>query len=166
MKYVNVEWDRELHGFRTDATDYLAVLPELRDALPEGARAFASAVGHYAYASERCVKDLELADIRLPTTTRGGSGTASIAFRPNPWKHAGGLRIQYTGVTHFSVDYESSIDWMESITVLLDEVLPSGEGGEGGEGEEGEAGIVHEIELTDATITVRCADLTATWAEV
>ncbi|MEV8021670.1 hypothetical protein AB0O76_36140 [Streptomyces sp. NPDC086554] len=163
MKYVKVEWDPEWHGFRTDARDYLAALPDLKDTLPEGARAFASDAGHYAYASERCVKDLALADIRLPITTRGGSGTASIDFRPNPWKHSSGLRIQYTGVTHFSIDYERSIDWMESITVLLDEVLPIEEGAEGDEGEEG---IVHEIELTDATITVRCADLTATWAEV
>ncbi|MGW6269269.1 hypothetical protein [Streptomyces sp. NPDC055060] len=151
MKYVKVDWDPEHHGFRVDARDYLAVLPELRDSLPEGARAFASDVGHYDFTGERCVKDLELADISLPTSTMGGSGTAEIAFRPNQWKHATGLRIVYTGVTHFSVDYESSIDWMEAITVLLDETRPA------------EEGIVHEIELTDATITVRCEDLTATW---
>lgn len=151
MKYVKVDWDPEYRGFRTDARDYLAVLPELRGSLPEGALAFASDAGHYDYTAERCVKDLELADVSLPTSTRGGTGTAAITFRPNQWKHAAGLRIVYTGVTHFSVDYESSIDWMEAITVLLDEILPT------------EEGIVHEIELTDATIRVRCADLTATW---
>ncbi|GAA1923161.1 hypothetical protein GCM10009837_55510 [Streptomyces durmitorensis] len=154
MRYVKVDWDLELRGFRTDARDYLAVLPELKDALPSGAMAFASDAGHYDYASERCVKDLELAEISLPTTTAGRSGTASLDFRPNQWKHSAGLRIEYADVSHFSVDYESSIDWTAAITVLLDEVLPH------------EGGIVHEIELTDATITVHCADLTATWAEI
>ncbi|MFH8612097.1 hypothetical protein ACH4D5_31900 [Streptomyces sp. NPDC018029] len=154
MKYVKVDWDPELHGFRTDARAYLAALPDFRDALPEGARAFASEAGHYDYTSERCVKDLELADITLPTTTMGRAGTASVTYRPNRWKHTAGLRIQYTGVTHFSVDYEASIDWMEAITVLLDEVLPH------------EEGVVHRTELTDALITVRCADLTATWVPV
>ncbi|MFI7316535.1 hypothetical protein [Streptomyces venezuelae] len=153
MKYVKVEWDTELHGFRTDARDYLAALPELQEELSPGARAFVGEAGHYDYSSERCVKDLELADISLPTTTAGGAGTASIDFRPNQWKHTAGLRIEYTGVTHFSIDYEASVDWMEAITVLLDETLPH------------EDGVVHEVELTDATITVRCADLKATWGE-
>ncbi|WP_055569467.1 hypothetical protein [Streptomyces atriruber] len=153
MKFVKVDWDTELRGFRTDARPYLAALPEFRDALPEGARAFVSDAGHYDYASERCVKDLELADIVLPTTTMGGTGAASVTYRPNQWKHAVGLRIEYTGVTHFSVDYEDSIDWMGAITVLLDEALPH------------EGGVVHRTELTDATIVVRCADLTATWTE-
>ncbi|QES40284.1 hypothetical protein DEJ49_04175 [Streptomyces venezuelae] len=153
MKYVKVDWNAELHGFRTDARDYLAALPDFRDELPEGARAFASEAGHYDYSSERCIKDLELSDICLPTATMGGPGTASISFRSNQWKHTVGLRIEYTGVTHFSVDYEASIDWMEAITVLLDETLPH------------EDGIVHEIELTDATIKVRCADLKAVWGE-
>ncbi|MEU1131650.1 hypothetical protein ABZ383_17585 [Streptomyces sp. NPDC005900] len=151
MKYVKVDWDPELHGFRTDARDYVAALPELKDELPEGARAFAADAGHYDYASDRCVKDLELADITLPTMTMAGPGTAVVTYRPNRWKHTAGLRVEYTGVTHFSVDYEASIDWMEAITVLLDEVLPH------------EDGIEHRTELTDATITVRCADLTATW---
>jgi hypothetical protein len=39
--------------------------------------------------------------------------------------------------------------------VLLDEVLP---------GEDG--GCVHEIALTDASITVRCKDLQAVWGDV
>lgn len=78
-------------------------------------------------------------------------GTAAVVFLPNQWKHAAGLRIEYTGVTQVSVDYGRSIDWMEAITVLLDEVRPDG------------AGVVHDIGLTDATITVRCAGLTATW---
>ncbi|MEV2253127.1 hypothetical protein AB0I94_21530 [Streptomyces sp. NPDC050147] len=156
MKYVKTDWDPEDHGFRLDAQEYLAALPALRGTLPEGAWAFASDAGHYAFASDRCVKDLELANISLPAKTTSGSGTASLTFSPNPWKHKKGLRIEYAAVTRFSIEYARSIDWMESITVLLDEVLPyDGEGG----------GVVHEMELTDATITVHCADLTATWEE-
>ncbi|MEU3740494.1 hypothetical protein AB0E78_25955 [Streptomyces sp. NPDC032198] len=160
MKYVKADWDEEGHGFRVDAQEYLAVLPTLREMLPGGAWAFVSDAGHYAFASERCVKDLELTNICLPTKTANsadGSGAASLTFSPNRWKHTRGLRIEYADVTHFSIDYARSIDWMESITVLLDEVLPYGAGGG--------AGITHEIELTDATIRVQCADLTATWEE-
>ncbi|MEW2392614.1 hypothetical protein AB0933_30050 [Streptomyces venezuelae] len=112
MKYVKVDWDPELHGFRIDARSYLAALPEFEGGLPEGARAFAGEAEHYDYSSVRCVKDLELADVSLPTATKDGPGTASVSFRPNQWKHDAGLRIEYIGVTHFSIDYEASIDWM------------------------------------------------------
>lgn len=105
-------------------------------------------------------KDLELTKVTLPTKTANGSDTATITFSPNQWKHAKGLRIEYAGVTHFSIDYARSIDWMESITVLLDEILPYERGGEGEDG-----GVTHEIELTDATIKVHCADLKAVWEE-
>ncbi|MGE6737389.1 hypothetical protein, partial [Streptomyces sp. NPDC059900] len=129
----------------------------LREALPDGAWAFASDPEHYAFASVRCVKDLELTDICLPTkTARGTTGRASLTFAPNRWKHDEGLRIEYEGVTRFSIDYARSIDWTQAITLLLDEVLPC-------DAECGE--VTHEMELTDATITVHCADLTATWEE-
>jgi hypothetical protein len=39
-------------------------------------------------------------------------------------------------------------------TVLLDESLPDEDGG-----------CLHEIALTDASITVRCADLQAVWED-
>ncbi|MGW7076812.1 hypothetical protein [Streptomyces sp. NPDC054866] len=165
MKYVKVAWDAEHHGFRVDAQEYVAALPTLRGALPAGAWAFASDAEHYAFASDRCVKDLELTGISLPTSTASDPSTASLVFSPNKWKHATGLRIEYAGVTRFSIDYARSIDWMESITVLLDEVLPYEGGGEGGVEAGGGVGITHEIELTDATITVHCADLAATWEE-
>lgn len=167
MKYVKVAWDTEHHGFRVDAQDYVEVLPTLEAALPGGAWAFASDAGHYAFGSDRCVKDLELTRISLPTKTANstdGPGAASITFSPNPWKHTQGLRIEYAGVTRLSIEYARSIDWMDSITVLLDEVLPYEGGAEAGAEVEG-AGVTHEIELTDATITVHCADLTATWGE-
>ncbi|MEV7193681.1 hypothetical protein AB0N81_18015 [Streptomyces sp. NPDC093510] len=47
---------------------------------------------------------------------------------PGTRRHRPAHRIEYTGVTHFSVDYEASIDWMEAITVLLAEALPHEEG--------------------------------------
>ncbi|MHB9861025.1 hypothetical protein [Streptomyces sp. YIM S03343] len=54
----------------------------------------------------------------------------------------------------FSIDYEHSIDWMSVDTVLLDEILPNEDGG-----------CLHEIALTDASITVRCEDLQAVWED-
>lgn len=95
----------------------------------------------------RCVKDLELAGVRLAADK---SGRLVLEFAPKKWKHDSGLRIIYSGVTHFSIDYEHAIDWMLVDTVLLDEILPDEDGG-----------CVHEIALTDASITVRCADLQA-----
>ncbi|MEV8462248.1 hypothetical protein AB0470_22165 [Streptomyces griseosporeus] len=103
------------------------------------------------HGNSHCVKDLELAGIHVATDK---SGQLTLEFAPNQWKHDSGLRIRYTGVTHFSIDYEHSIDWMLVDTVLLDEILP---------GEDG--GCVHEIALTDASITVRCADLEAVWGD-
>ncbi|MEV0111989.1 hypothetical protein AB0H77_01855 [Streptomyces sp. NPDC050844] len=85
--------------FSIDAGAYLAALPGLKGVLPGGAWEFVSDAGHYSFSSDRCVKDLELAEVSL-----------------------------------------------------LDEVRPAPGGG-----------IVHEIELTDATIVVRCADLVAVW---
>ncbi|MGW6062803.1 hypothetical protein [Streptomyces sp. NPDC055189] len=155
MKYVQADWDEEAHGFRVDPRQYLAVLPALRGALPAGAWAYASAPEHYTFSSPRCVKDLELVNITLPVqTTHGTDGSATLTFAPNQWKHDEALRIECTGVTHFAIDYERSIDWTQTITLLLDEVLPS---------EAVAGGATHELELTDAKITVHCTDLTATW---
>ncbi|MFJ4581159.1 hypothetical protein [Streptomyces echinatus] len=148
MKYVTAVWDDA--GFFVDPRAYLAELPRLRTALPPGARSFATDPGHYDIAgAARCVKDLELAGIHLTTDKSGG---LVLDFAPNRFKHDAGLRISYSGVTHFSVDYGHCIDWMRADTVLLDEILP---------GEDG--GCVHEIALTDASVTVRCADLRAVW---
>ncbi|MFH8771950.1 hypothetical protein [Streptomyces sp. NPDC017958] len=152
MKFIKADWDSELHGFRLDADAYLAELPRLRAGLPPGAWSFASDPGHYDIGgATRCVKDLELAGVRLATDKSGG---LVLEFAPNKWKHESGLRISYSGVTHFSIDYEHSIDWMLVDTVLLDEILPDEDGG-----------CMHEIALTDASITVRCADLQAVWGD-
>ncbi|MEU9991659.1 hypothetical protein AB0E10_33635 [Streptomyces sp. NPDC048045] len=152
MKFIKADWDCELHGFRLDAGAYLAELPGLRAGLPPGARSFASDPGHYDISgATRCVKDLEPAGIHLATDKSGG---LVLEFAPNRWKHDSGLRISYSGVTHFSVDHEHSIDRMLVGTVLLDEILPDEDGG-----------CTHEIALTDASITVRCADLQAVWED-
>ncbi|MYW17615.1 hypothetical protein GT039_18975 [Streptomyces sp. SID2955] len=152
MRFVKADWDPEVPGFRLDAHAYLAELPRLRPALPPGARSFATDPGHYDIgAAIRCVKDLELTGAHLATDK---SGELILDFAPNRFKHDTGLRISYSRVTHFSIDYEHAIDWMKVDTVLLDEILPE----EGG-------GCVHEIALTDASITVRCEDLQAVWAD-
>ena len=101
------------------------------------------------HGNSRCVKDLELSGIHVATDKSGG---LTLEFAPNQWKHESGLRISYSGVKHFSIDYERSIDWILVDTVLLDEILQD---------EDGEC--VHEIALTDASITVRCQDLEAVW---
>ncbi|MEW2132043.1 hypothetical protein [Streptomyces sp. NPDC005435] len=149
MKYVKAVWDDG--GFHVDPRGYLEELPEFRDRLPVGAREFATDPTHYAlgYGKSRCVKDLELSGIHVATDKRGG---LTLEFSPNQWKHDAGLRISYSGVTHFSIDYAHAIDWMAADTVLLDEILPDGHGG-----------CVHEIALTDASITIRCEDLRAVW---
>jgi hypothetical protein len=150
MKYVTAVWDDG--GFSVDPVAYLAELPRLSADLPPGARSFATDPGHYDIAgATRCVKDLELAGVHLATDKSGG---LVLDFAPNRFKHDSGLRISYSGVTHFSVDYGRSIDWMRADTVLLDEILPDEDGG-----------CRHEIALTDAAITVRCADLRAVWGD-
>ncbi|MFI0778132.1 hypothetical protein [Streptomyces sp. NPDC021212] len=152
MEFARAEWDPEWHGFRVDASAYLAELPRLRDALPPGARAFVSDAAHFDFGSgTRCVKDLGLAGVDIPG---GKGGGLTLTFSPNKWKHDSGLRIRYAGVRHFSIDYAHAIDWMETDTVLLDEILPH------------DAGCSHEIALTDAVITVHCRDLEAVWGDV
>ncbi|MFI5668156.1 hypothetical protein [Streptomyces sp. NPDC051704] len=151
MKYVKADWDSEMHGFNLDPSAYLIELPQMRDALPAGAWAFASYAEHYSMRSARSVKDLELAGISVPTDKRG---VLTLEFSANQWKHESGLRIRYSGVSHFSIEYDQSIDWMQADTVLLDEILPRHDG------------CSHEIALTDASITVHCQDLEAVWGAV
>ncbi|WP_055550109.1 hypothetical protein [Streptomyces sp. NBRC 110028] len=152
MEFAKAAWDPELHGFRVDPTAYLAELPRLRAALPPGAWAFASDEEHYRFGTgARCVKDLGLAGVDIPGRKGGG---LTLTFEPSEWKHDTGLRIRYAGVRHFSIDYAHAIDWMETDTVLLDEILPH------------DAGCSHEIALTDAVIIVHCRDLEAVWGGV
>ncbi|MFD4131235.1 hypothetical protein [Streptomyces goshikiensis] len=150
MKFVKADWDAEMHGFDLDPSAYLAELQNMRDELPAGAWAFASDAEHYSMRSSRCVKDLELAAISVPTDKRG---VLTLEFSANQWKHESGLLIRYSGVSHFSIDYDQSIDWMQADAVLLDEILPR------------QDGCLHEIALTDASITVHCRDLEAIWGD-
>ena len=151
MRFVQAAWHPEGHGFSLDPSSYLDELPKLHEKLPPGARTFACDPAHYdmGHGNMRCVKDLELAGIHLAMDKSGG---LVLEFAPNVSKHDCGLRISYSGVRHFSIDYEHSIDWMRVDTVLLDEILPNEDGG-----------CVHEIALTDASITVQCQDLEAVW---
>ncbi|MEU9011373.1 hypothetical protein AB0D12_16640 [Streptomyces sp. NPDC048479] len=148
MKFVKAHWDPDPLGFSLDPSPYLAELPKIREALPVDAREFAFDPGHYSMRSSRCVKDLELAGVHVPTDK---NGVLTLEFAPNQWKHDSGLRIRYSGVSHFSIEYEGSIDWMQADTVLLDEILPDGHG------------CVHETALTDASIIIRSRDLRAVW---
>ncbi|GAB1336897.1 hypothetical protein ACE1SV_34870 [Streptomyces sp. E-15] len=146
MRYVEIVGTEG--GFYLDPRAYMDELPRLCAALPPGARSFATDPGHYDIAgATHCVKDLGLAGIHFATD---GSGGLLLDFAPNRFKHDSGLRISYSGVTHFSVDTDS----LSINPVLLDEILPE----EGG-------GCLHEIALINASITVRCADLQAVWAE-
>ncbi|GHH70877.1 hypothetical protein GCM10018793_05630 [Streptomyces sulfonofaciens] len=149
MKFVKADWDADLQGFHVDPQSYLAELPKLREELPPGAWEFASDPGHYSMSSTHCVKDLELSDIHLATDK---SGRLTLEFAPNEWKHDTGLTITYSGVRHFSIDYQQEIDWMPADAILLDEILPDQDGG-----------CIHEMALTDASITVRSNDLRAVW---
>ncbi|GHJ40490.1 hypothetical protein [Streptomyces sp. TS71-3] len=149
MKFVKADWDADLQGFYVDPQSYLAELPKLRDQLPPGAWEFASDPAHYSMSSTHCVKDLELSGIHLATDK---SGRLTLEFAPNEWKHDTGLTITYSGVRHFSIDYQQEIDWMPADAILLDEILPDQDGG-----------CIHEMALTDASITVRSNDLRAVW---
>ncbi|MEU1630201.1 hypothetical protein ABZ746_33875 [Streptomyces sp. NPDC020096] len=150
MEFVKVEWGSELHGFSLESGGYLSELSNIRESLPPGAPAFASDPAHYSFGSDRCVKDLELVEFSVPSRV---SREYILDFAANKWKHASGLRIRDSGVTRFSIDYDEPVEWMQAETVLIDEILPHGDG------------FRHEIALTDATITVHCADLEASWGD-
>lgn len=150
MRYVKAEWSAEFSGFRLAADAYLAKLPELREQLPPGAWEFASDPDHYRFSGRRCVKDLGLLAVTVP----GAAGrNAAITFSPNEWKHDEGLTIEYSGALRVEVERRREIDWMETDTVVLDEILPH------------EGGLRHEIELADSTIVVHAADLRAAWGQ-
>lgn len=150
MKYVTVEWDPEFRGFSIDPTGYQEALPGLLEALPPGARAFASDPGHYRFSDLRCVKDLRLAEIATPVIK---TDVLSIRFAPNEWKHEEGLLVRYFDVTHFELEFKRGADWMRDEAVLMDEILPRETGG-----------CSHEIELSDSRIRIECEDLTAVWS--
>lgn len=152
MKHVVVSWDEEDRGFWTDPRDYVNRLDALKKDLPTGAKEFATDPSHYDFHSERCVKDLRLSRMEMSGTN---AGNLEVTFSPNPWKHASGLVIEYSGVRCIEIS-QGSYPWGQDEgygTVLLDEILPS------------ETGCSHEIALSVSMIRVECTDLVARWLE-
>lgn len=152
MEYVVVSWDEEGRGFWTDPRDHVRRLDTLKADLPPGAREFASDPSHHDFHGERCVKDLRLSKMELPGAD---FGDLRIVFSPNPWKHATGLVIEYSGVRRLDIS-EGGYPWDQDEgygTVLLDEILPS------------RTGCSHEIALSVSTVRIECADLVARWVE-
>lgn len=147
MKHVVVRRESRPGGYWLDPRPYLELLPEIIDALPPGARAFAKNVEHYEFNSGQCIKDLRFSSMAVDDATR----RVSVKFAPHPFKHATGLEITYTDVTSLSVDREGAdgIGWLG--TLLLDKVLPVDEG------------VSHEVKLSCGSIRVISSDLEARW---
>ncbi|MDA0633757.1 hypothetical protein OUY22_10035 [Nonomuraea sp. MCN248] len=149
MKYVDLDASMTLPGGEVvdgviDPSGYLERLPELADALPPGARAFATDPLHYDFLGPRCVKDLTLA--RISYGPDGADPSLELAFRHSCFKHDEDLTITYQGVTSCVLDLAGMRG-----EVILDEILPD------------PAGCAHEIAFRPGTIAVRCRDLAATW---
>ena len=143
MRFVRVE------GV-IDPAPYLAELPGLEVALPQGAWRYISDPGHFDFYGSRCVKDLTLDEIVAADT---GELAVSTRFRPNDSKHDAGLLLQYAGVTSVEVTAAAAkpLGLPRLGSVILDEVLPHA------------LGCRHEIALTGGSIAIVCTDLTATW---
>ncbi|MFJ9565683.1 hypothetical protein ACIRQQ_37290 [Streptomyces fuscichromogenes] len=140
----------DLYGYRLDPKEYLQVLPQLSDALPPGAAAFATNSEHYDFRSSRCVKDLELGRVTL--VDERGEISLELFLSPNEWKHETGLRIRYSDVQSFRTDAEESDGMLPRLGALqLDEVLPHA------------SGMSHEISFTCGSVFVVAADLVAAW---
>lgn len=157
MKFVKIEWDDRFNGELLDPSQYLAELPGFADRLPEGARRFATANGHYDFRSTRCIKDLRPISVSMEAV-QDGTVDGVILLRGNPWKHNEDLTIRYAEVFDFSVAIDPSernIDLDPGSgqfgDVRLDEVLPV------------DGGCSHEIETLCGRITILCRDLTINW---
>lgn len=136
-----------------DARPYLAVLPELAERLPPGARAFATDPDHYdLYSERRCVKDL-----KLESTGFADDMTAvglELRFRFRPGQPEPLLTITYTDLVSCTIevaDRPPGIPGVRLGDLALDEILPH------------DRGCSHEIAFHFGTIHVVAADLTATW---
>ncbi|MFF9502297.1 hypothetical protein [Streptomyces sp. NPDC014656] len=146
MEYVDLDAQvGDLSGV-LDPARYLSRLPSISGDLPPGARAFATDADHYDFRSRRCVKDLTLRAVR----GAGGEET-EVEFRHNCWKHDQDLLIRYVGVSSFIIDPADEDRGTDLGTVILDEILPHGDG------------CSHEITCWDGTLLVVCRDFQATW---
>ncbi|WP_030920986.1 hypothetical protein [Streptosporangium amethystogenes] len=155
MKYVDLDATMTLPGGVIDGvidpTEYLKRLPELADALPAGARAFAADPHHYDFHGPRCVKDLVLERISFGEVDEETS--VEIAFKHSCWKHEEDLLIRYEGVSSFTLDIAVPSQGGPRSVVILDEILPRPDG------------CSHEIAFRPGTVMVLCRDLVATWVE-
>ncbi|MER7581915.1 hypothetical protein [Kitasatospora sp. NPDC097691] len=153
MRYVDV--NATMGGLTgvISPTDYLEQLPSFAEALPAGARAFATDGEHYDFYGKRCVKDLTLELVRFGDPGAGENDEVELRFRHNCWKHEEDLIIRYTGVSAFEVDAPAGPEWTNLGTVILDEILPH------------DRGCTHEVAFRPGTLTVTCRDLTATWVD-
>ncbi|MFJ8013812.1 hypothetical protein [Streptomyces sp. NPDC096339] len=150
MQYINLDAQvGNLSGVISPAR-YLERLPSLADALPVGARGFATASEHYDFSSKRCVKDLEVQCIR---NVGADDQQMEIQFRHNCWKHDEDLVIRYAGVSGFDAGGVEDNDWAGLGTVILDEILPH------------QNGCSHEIAFWNGSLTIVCRDLVASWTE-
>ncbi|SHF68497.1 hypothetical protein [Streptoalloteichus hindustanus] len=144
MKYVRLEP-------LIDPEDYLDKLGAVADALPPGAREFATDPGHYDFGSDRCVKDLTVE--ALGYDDDHDRIALEIVFGPNPWKHTERLTVRYRGVVDLSLQVgPKPLAGRRLGSVVLDEILPH------------EQGCRHEIALHAGSIVVVAADLTAVWS--
>ena len=145
MKYVR--------PLEFDARPYLAVLPELAERLPPGARAFATDPEHYdLYSPRRCVKDLKL-ESTVFTDDLSAVGF-ELRFRFRPKAPVPLLAVRYRDLVSFRLEVGERPEGIPGVRlgdVALDEILPH------------ERGCSHEIAFHYGTIHVVAADLTATW---
>ncbi|MFI1015326.1 hypothetical protein [Streptomyces sp. NPDC020965] len=154
MEHVIVEWreDDEFPGYHLDPNPYLAVLPDLSESLPPGAREFAQDPAHYAFGDPRCVKNLKVVDVRFSDDPRP---SATLRLSPNPWMHTECLTIEYRGISKFSIEVDpdgEDEEYPQGLDrILLDEILPAGNG------------CGHEIRFSGGSLTVSCEDLQARW---
>lgn len=145
MKYVR--------PLEFDARPYLAVLPELAERLPPGARAFATDPEHYdLYSSRRCVKDLKLESTVFTDDMSTVDFELRFRFRPNQPEPL--LTVRYHELVSFTLEVgerPAGIPGVRLGDLALDEILAH------------QRGCSHELAFHYGTIHVVAADLTATW---
>ncbi|MFI5732224.1 hypothetical protein ACIA49_19025 [Kribbella sp. NPDC051587] len=143
MRHVRVEFDRD--GTSSDPGGYLERLPSIADALPVGARAFATDPEHYNFGGRRCIKDLK------PQHLRSVGDGLELQLKHNCWKHEEDLTIRYTGVQSVTLNPPGDVARLRD--VMLDEILPI------------DHGCTHEFTCLSGSILIACEDLTATWID-
>jgi len=160
MRYVKIDSiveDGRHKGYSLDADPYLAVLPEILQYLPSGARAFASDRDHYNFFGRKCVKDLKLSRTLLIDARNHLSAT--FEFEPYQFKHDLGLVIYYDGVIEMSVSAteseEATLPGAKRLGYLqLDETLPH------------ERGFSHEIQFTGGSLWIVARELSFEWRDI